>query len=153
MIEFFVKRPVTTIMFVSVFIVLGIVSSFNLRVEKEPKINFPIVTVTVVYPGATPVEVETLVINKIEDVVAELAEIDKIESRSFENFGYVTIEFLLTSDVNIKFIEVKDKVEAILNDLPEDIQRPVIEKYDPLLAPVMDLVVSSDTLDGSELYE
>ena len=153
MIEFFVKRPVTTIMFVSVFIVLGIVSSFNLRVEKEPKINFPIVTVTVVYPGATPVEVETLVINKIEDVVAELAEIDKIESRSFENFGYVTIEFLLTSDVNIKFIEVKDKVEAILNDLPEDIQRPVIEKYDPLLAPVMDLVVSSDTLDGRELYE
>ena len=153
MVEFFVKRPVTTIMFVAVFIVLGLVSIFNLQVEKEPKIDFPIVTVTVTYPGATPVEVETLVINKIEDAVAELSQIDKMTSRSYENFGFVSIEFLLSADVNIKFIEVKDKVEALLNDLPEDIEKPVIEKFDPLLEPVMDLVLSSETVDGRDLYE
>ena len=153
MIEFFVKRPVTTIMFVAVFVVLGIVSIFNLRVEKEPKIDFPIVTVTVTYPGATPLEVETLVVNKIEDVVAELSEIKKMNSYSYENFGYVAIEFLMSSDVNIKLIEVKDKVEAILNDLPDGIEKPVIEKYDPLMTPVMDLVLSSATLDGRDLYE
>jgi HAE1 family hydrophobic/amphiphilic exporter-1 len=153
MIEFFVKRPVTTIMFVSVFLVLGVVSIFNLQVQKEPDIDFPIVTVTVTYPGATPLEVETLVMDKVEDAVAELSEIKKIESYSYDNFGYVFIEFLMSSDVNIKFIEVKDKVEAIRNELPEGIEQPVIEKYDPLLAPVMDLVLSSDTLDGRDLYE
>jgi len=153
MIEFFVRRPVTTIMFVSVFVVLGIVSIFNLRIEKEPKINFPIVTVTVTYPGATPIEVETLVVNKVEDAVAELSEIKKMNSYSYENFGYVSIEFLLSSDVNIKFIEVKDKVEAILNDLPENIKKPIIAKYDPLMTPVMDLVLSSTILDSRDLYE
>ncbi len=153
MIEFFVKRPVTTIMFVAVFVILGIVSIFNLRVEKEPQIDFPIVTVTVTYPGATPLEVETLVINKVEDAVAELSEIKKMNSYSYENFGYVSIEFLMSSDVNIKLIEVKDKVEAILNDLPESIEKPVIEKFDPLMEPVMDLVLSSESIDGRDLYE
>jgi len=153
MIEFFVKRPVTTIMFVSVFVILGIVSIFNLRVEETPKIDFPIVTVTATYPGATPLEVETLVINKIEDAVAELSGIKILQSESYDNFGYVFIEFNLSEEVNVKFIEVKDKVEAILNDLPDDVEKPVIEKYDPLMIPVMDLVLLSDTLDGRDLYE
>ena len=153
MIEFFVKRPVTTIMFVSVFVVLGIVSIFNLRVEEIPKIDFPIVTITATYPGATPWEVETLVINKIEDAVSELAGIRQLRSESYDNFGYVFIEFNLSEDVNVKFIEAKDKVEAILNDLPDDIEKPIIEKYDPLMQPVMDLVLLSDTVDGRDLYE
>jgi len=153
MIEFFVRRPVTTIMFVLVFVVLGIFSYSNILVEKTPKVDFPIVTVSVVYPGATPLEVETLVVKKIEDSVAEISEIKKIKSQSFESLGFVYIEFLMSADVNVKLIEVKDKVEAILNDLPRDIKKPIIEKYDPLIEPVMDLVLSSDTLDSRQLYE
>ncbi len=153
MIEFFVRRPVTTIMFVLVFVVLGIFSYSNILVEKTPKVDFPIVTISVIYPGATPLEVETLVVKKIEDSVAEISEIKKIKSQSFESLGFVYVEFLMSADVNVKLIEVKDKIEAILNDLPKDIKKPVIAKYDPLIEPVMDLVLSSDTLDSRELYE
>ena len=153
MIEFFVKRPITTIMFVCVFVVLGIVSFNTLSIELTPKIDSPIVTVSVQYPGATPLEVETLVVKKIEDAVSELSEIDKITSRSYEGFGYIFIEFLMSADVNRKSIEVKDKVEAIRNDLPDDVEDPVIEEYDPLVEPVMDLVLSSDTVDARDLYE
>lgn len=153
MIDFFVKRPVTTIMFVAVFVVLGVVSIFNLRIESTPKVDFPIVTVTATYPGATPLEVETLVINKIEDAVAELAGIRQLRSESYDNFGYVFIEFNLSEDVNIKFIEIKDKVEAIINDLPDGAEKPVVEKFDPLMEPVMDLVLLSETVDSRELYE
>jgi HAE1 family hydrophobic/amphiphilic exporter-1 len=153
MIEFFVKRPITTIMFVCVFVVLGIASFSTLSIERTPKVDLPIVTVSVQYPGATPLEVETLVIKKIEDAVSELSEIDKIRSQSYEGFGYIFIEFLMSADVNVKSIEVKDKVEAILNDLPKDIEKPVIEKFDPLVESVMDLVLSSDTVDERDLYE
>lgn len=153
MIEFFVKRPVTTIMFVLVFVVLGIVSFMELPIEETPKVALPIVTITTVYPGATPAEVETQVIDKIEDKVSELAGIDKIRSESYENLGFVYIEFDIKEDVNIKFIEVKDKVESILNDLPTDIDRPIVEKYDPLVAPVMELVLSGENIDSLELYE
>ena len=105
MIEFFVKRPITTIMFVCVFVVLGIVSFYTLSIESTPKVDFPIVTVSVQYPGATPLEVETLVVKKIEDAVSELSEIDKIRSQSYEGFGYIYIEFLMSADVNVKSIE------------------------------------------------
>jgi hydrophobic/amphiphilic exporter-1 (mainly G- bacteria), HAE1 family len=153
MIRFFVKNPITTIMFVLFFMVLGVVSFFNLQVEKNPKIEFPIVTVTVPYPGATPLEVETSVIKKMEDAVAQLSEIEKIRSESYDNFGFLYVEFLLSADINVKFIEVKDKVEALLNDFPTEVKKPIIEKFDPLILPVMTLVLSSDTIDEVELYE
>ena len=98
MIEFFVRRPVTTIVFVLFFMILGIVSYFNLFIESTPKIDFPIVTISVEFPGATPVEVETQVVKKIEDAVAELSEIDKITSKSYESFGMVIVEFNLGTD-------------------------------------------------------
>jgi len=153
MIDFFVKHRITTIMFVLVFVVLGIYSYSKLLVEKTPKIDFPIVTVSVIYPGATPLEVENLVVKKIEDAVAEVSEIKKIKSRAYESLGFISIEFLIEADVNVKSIEVKDKVDAILNDLPDSIEKPVIEKFDPLVVPVMELVLSSDTLDARDLYE
>ena len=153
MIEFFVKHRVTTVMFVLVFVVLGLYSYTNLLVEKTPKMDFPIVTVSVIYPGATPLEVETLVIKKIEDAVSEISEIKKIKSRAYDSLAFVYIEFLIEANVNIKSIEVKDKVDAIINDLPDAIEKPVIEKFDPLIVPVIDLVLSSDKLDSMDLYE
>ncbi len=153
MIAFFVKRPVTTIMMVSLFVIMGIVSLSGMLVEQTPKVDFPIITITTEYPGATPVEVETLVINKIEDAVAEISEIEKVRSISYDNVGFVFVQFLLSADVNVKSIEVKDKVEAILNDLPDDIEQPIIEKYDPLMQPVIELVLSSESMNIRDIYE
>ncbi len=153
MIEFFVKRPVTTIMFILLFVVLGAVSFFSINIEREPKIDFPIVTISIPFPGATPLEVETLVVDKIEDAVSELSEIKKIKSFSYDSLGFIMIEFLISADVNVKSMEVKDKVEGIVNDLPSNIENPVIEKFDPLIEPVLDVVLTSDTLDSRDLYE
>lgn len=153
MIEFFVKRPVTTIMFVSVFVIMGIVSYLNLSMESTPRIDFPFVTVKVVYPGAAPHEVESQIVKKIEDAVSEISEIKKLHSRSFESLGFVFIEFQLESDVNVKSIEVKDKVEAILNDLPDNSEKPIIERFDPMARPIMELILSSTRMDGRQLYE
>lgn len=153
MIEFFVKRPITTIMFLSLFAVLGIVSYFNLNIEKSPKIEFPLVTVAVVYPGATPQEMESLVVEKVENALSELSEVKKIRSQSFENFSYIFVEFLLSADVNIKFIEVKDKIDSLLNKFPSNVLKPVVQKFDPFVQPVLDLVLTSDILDEKQLYE
>jgi len=153
MIEFFVKRPVTTIMFIMAFVVMGLVSFTNLAIEFTPKIDFPIVSISTTYPGATPQEVETLIVDKVEDQVAELSEINSIDSYSYEGLGQVIVEFNLGTDVNVKFIEVKDKVEAIINELPEDAEKPVIEKVDPLLSPVVYMFLKSEQHDSTFLYE
>ncbi|MFC1521366.1 efflux RND transporter permease subunit [Elusimicrobiota bacterium] len=153
MITSFVKRPAMTIMFVLVFVVLGIVSYSNLIIEKAPRIDFPLVSIKTVYFGASPEEIETQIIKKIEDAIAEISQIEKIQSMAYENFGFTMIEFEIDADVNIKSIEVKDKVEPILNTLPEGAQKPEISRFDPMISPIMDLVLSSDKHDERALFE
>ncbi len=154
MIELFVKRPATTMVLILFFVLLGFVSYFNLNVEQSPRIDFPLVVVNVTYPGASPDEVEAQVIKKVEDVVVEISEIKNIKSRAYESFGYVLIEFKLSADVNVKAAEVKDKVEAIVNKLPDGIKKPIVEKLDPFSKSVVELVLQADEKTSlRELYE
>ncbi|MBN1622449.1 MAG: efflux RND transporter permease subunit [Endomicrobiales bacterium] len=153
MISTFVKRPAMTVMFVMVFVVLGIVSSFNLIIEQTPRLEFPLVSVNVRYNGASPEEIESQMIKKVEDAVSEISQMKKIESESYEGFGFIMIEFEMGSDVNIKAIEVKDKVDAVANEFPQAADKPVISKFDPLIQPIVDLVLIGDTVDDRTLFE
>lgn len=154
MIEVFVKRPATTIVLILFFTLLGFVSYFNLNVEQSPRIEFPLVVVNVTYPGASPEEIETQIVKKVEDSVVEISEIKSIKSRAFENFGYTLIEFNLSADVNVKSAEVKDKVEAIQNDLPDGIDKPIVEKVDPFAKSVIELVLfGSEGQSPKDLFE
>jgi len=153
MIELFVKRPATTIIFIAIFMVMGLVSIGNLIIEDTPKIEFPIVTIQTVYGGASPEEIETQILKKIEDAVSEISQIKKVTAEARDSYGVVVIEFLIEADVNIKSIEVKDKVEAILNDFPDGADRPIIAKFDPLVKPIVTLALSSKSHDAKELYE
>ncbi len=153
MIRLFVKRPAMTLMFVLVFVVMGIVSFSNLIIESSPKMDFPMVTINTYYGGASPAEIETQVIKKIEDAVAEISEIKKIESFAYESFGLVLIEFDIKADVNLKAIEVKDKLEPVTNELPQDADKPVVSKFDPTVEPIIDLILSGDGVSSLELFE
>ena len=153
MIETFVKRPAMTIVFILVFVVLGLFSYRNLIIEATPRIDYPIVSISMPYPGATPIEVETQLLKKIEDVVAEISDIKKINGNAYESFGLLMVEFDISADVNTKAIEIKDKVEAILNDLPSNAERPIISKFDPLVTPIFYLSLSAEGKDPRELYQ
>ena len=152
MIETFVKRHVTTWMFVGFLVILGLVALTSLNIEKDPEIDYPIVVVSVTYPGASPDEVQKEIIEKIEDTVSEVSEINKMTSRAYDNYGLILMEFNLDADPNIKAIEVKDKVEGILNDLPTNADRPKIEKYDVFGDSVLDLALKSTKHDRKYLY-
>ncbi len=153
MIETFVRRPAMTIIFIAVFMVMGIVSIGNMIIEPTPKIDFPIVTIETVYPGASPEEINTQILKRVEDAIAEVSQIKSIKADARENYGIVIVEFLIEADVNVKSIEIKDKVEAILNDFPEAAERPIIAKFDPLLQPIATLVLTSEKHNFTELYE
>lgn len=153
MLELFIKRPSMTIIFILVFMVMGIVSIGNLIIEPTPKVEFPLVTIRTIYPGASPIEIETQIVKKIEDAVAEISQIKSIKSDAKDSVGITLIEFFIGSDVNVKSIEVKDKVEAILNELPQDAERPIIAKFDPLVQPIATLTLENEAGDFREVYE
>lgn len=154
MLKFFVNKPVTTLMFVLFWVVLGIVSFPKMNIERTPALDFPMVTATFVYPGAAPAEIESQVIKKAEDAMSEVSGLKKITSQAFENGGFVMAEFNLGVDVNDKATEVKSKIDALASDFPSDLKQPVIEKLNPLQTSVVDIALrGADARDLEEYVD
>ena len=152
MLKFFVKRPVTTVMFVLLFVVLGIVSFPKMNIERTPALDFPLVTATFVYPGASPAEIESQVIKKAEDAMSQVSELKKLTSQAFENGGYVMAEFNLGVNVNDKASEIKSKIDALASEFPTDLKQPVIEKLNPLQTSVVDIALTGASLRDLQEY-
>ena len=136
-----IKRPVTTTCIMMGFIVLGLFSLRGLGLDNFPKIDFPVVTVSVIYPGASPDAVEQDVVKKIEEVVNPLEKIREISSTSMDSVGLIVAEFELERDVDKAMEDVRSVVAQIRRDLPDTIEEPVIRKIDPSQSPVLSLVL------------
>ncbi len=147
-----IKRPIMMSMVLIVFLLFGAIAYFGLNLDLVPDVDFPIVTVQTIYPGAGPKEIETQVTKKIEDAVSSISKIEEMTSYSMEAVSYVVIHFELDKDIDIASQEVKDKVDAILNNLPTDADRPVIQKLAINAFPIIDVVLSGD-LEMTELYD
>ena len=147
-----IKRPVMVTMLIMVFVIFGIMAYREMPLTSLPEVDIPYVTVQTVFPGAGPIEVEQQITNLIEDAVSTISGIDYIESYSMDNFSLVMIAFDMSKDVDIANQEVKDKVDAISNDLPTDAEKPVIGKFDISATPVITMVLRG-TQSSTELYE
>ncbi len=152
MLKFFVRRPVTTVMFVLFWVVLGIVSFPKMNIERTPSVEFPMVTATFIYPGAASSEIESQVIKRAEDAISEVSELKKIMSQAFENGGFVMAEFNLGVDVNDKATEVKTKLDSLISEFPSDMEQPVVEKLNPLEESVIDIAISGSNLRDLQEY-
>jgi len=137
-----VRRPVLTSMIVVALVILGTFSYFTLGVDLLPGIEFPYVTVTTVYPGAGPEEVETQVTKPVEDAISTIANVKSLISISQDNVSTAVIEFELGVDPDLAAIDVKDKVDAIRAQLPSDAEPPTTLKFDINAMPIMDVTLS-----------
>lgn len=138
-----VRRPVLTTMFILMFVVVGYNSYTRLSQELMPNIDFPFVLVQTIYPGAGPKEVESQITKLIEDEAFSISNLDEMQSWSREGYSLIFMQFELGENADLKAIEVKDKIEQIIADLPEDAEQPAVFKYEPTASPVMRLAVTS----------
>jgi hydrophobic/amphiphilic exporter-1 (mainly G- bacteria), HAE1 family len=138
-----IRRPVFATMVIMSFMVLGIVSLTRLGIDLFPDVNFPFVNVGVVYPGASPEEVETLVTRPIEDAVAGINGVKRVVSSSTESLSRVGLELRLEVDPQTAAAEVREKVAAIRSRLPEQIEDPTIVRFDVAALPIMTFAVGS----------
>ncbi len=125
-----VDRPVLSTMIVLALVVMGLSGYLKLNLELIPRIDYPVIVVTTVYPGASPAEVESQITKRIEDQVATLANIEELISESRESVSIVTVQFSLNMTQDQGAIDVKDKVDAIRGDLPDAAEDPVIAKFE-----------------------
>lgn len=146
-----INRPVLTTMGIFVFLIFGVIAYLSLNLDQMPDVEIPYVTVQTVYPGAGPKEIETLVTKRIEDAIATVSQIESMESYSLDGVSIIIIEFNLSKNVDIANQEVKDKVDQILNELPNASEKPIVQKVDIRAFPIIDVVLSGD-LGSRELF-
>lgn len=139
-----VRRPVFMTMLTAAFVLLGAYSYRRLVIDLMPNVEFPVVMVTSIYPGAGPEEMETQVTKKIEDAVSTMADIDRIESYSRESVSFVIVWFELEVDANEAANDVRAKVDAVLPTLPSGVEKPKVLKFEMGARPIISLSVSSD---------
>ncbi|HDP94962.1 MAG TPA: efflux RND transporter permease subunit [Candidatus Aminicenantes bacterium] len=147
-----IKRPILVSMVLIVFVLFGVLSFFNMNLQFLPDTALPMVTVRTVYPGANSEEIQLQVTKPIEDAVSAVSEIDSIQSYSMENASFIMISFHLGKDVYVALDEVKDKVDGIIGDLPDDAENPLVQRFDPLSVPVVDLSLSG-SIPATTLYD
>jgi len=141
--EICVRRPVFATMLVMAITVVGAASLFTLGVDRYPRIEMPVVSVTTSNPGATPENVETEITDRIEAAVNTVAGIDELRSTSSEGRSRVTITFDLAKNPDVAAQEVRAKVDPAIRDLPETADPPVVQKQDPDSSPIVLYSVSA----------
>ncbi len=138
------NRPVTIMVFFVAIIVLGYYSLSRIPVELQPKVDFPFITIITTYPGASPDEVETLISKPIEDAVAGVEGLREITSTSQFSVSQVALEFYIGTDINQAYIDVQAKINAVLAQLPEGAERPIVAKLDTQSEPVLYISLTGD---------
>ncbi len=141
--EICIRRPVFATMIILSLTVVGAFSFFSLGVDRFPRVDFPVVTITTVNIGASPQEIETEITDRIEEQVNTISGIDELRSTSVEGVSQVFVSFVLDKDPDVAAQEVRDRVDLVLPDLPETAERPTVLKLDTDAAPVLRIVVSA----------
>ena len=146
MIDTSVKRPVTVWMFMLAIMLFGMVGFSRLAVKLLPDLSYPTLTIRTQYNGAAPVEVEQLVSKPIEEAVGIVKGLRKISSVSRSGTSDVELEFEWGTNMDLAGLEVREKLDTI--ELPLDVDKPVLLRFNPNLDPIMRLALPAK--DGSE---
>ncbi|NEQ64262.1 MAG: efflux RND transporter permease subunit [Symploca sp. SIO2D2] len=148
-----IKKPVPTIVMFLILAIVGLMSFTQMGINNEPNIDVPVIIVRVFQQGAGPAEIESQVTKKIEDAVAGLGNIEKLTSTVTEQNSVTTIEFVLGTDTDRATNDVRNEIAKIRQDLPDDIQEPVVNRLEFTGSSVMTYAVSSDKRSVEELSD
>ncbi|MEJ5104102.1 efflux RND transporter permease subunit [Chryseobacterium sp. MYb328] len=151
--EISIKRPSLVIVLFTILTLGGILSYTLMGYELIPKFETNMVTISTVYPGASPAEVETSVTRKIEDAVGSLENVKKVESSSYESLSVIMVQLNNGADVDFALNDAQRKVNAILGDLPDDVKAPSLNKFSLDDLPIITMSISSDKLNSKDLYD
>jgi len=140
--EIAIRRPILTLMSIGCLIVFGLVAQRTIGLALYPDVDMPMVSVSVVYEGASPKTVETEVTEVLEEALSTISGIKSMRSDTSEGVAQVFLEFDLERNVDIAAQDVRDKLSAVQSELPIDAKAPVVDKFDPDAAPILGIVLS-----------
>ena len=146
-----VKYPVFTIMMMFCLMVLGLASWQRMGVEEFPDVDFPFVVVYTNYPGASPETVESEITKKMEDQINTISGLKQVTSQSSEGLSTIVAEFNLDISSSVAAQDVRDKIAPVTSQFRDEVQDPIVERYDPTTSPIMSIVFESNNMSLRDL--
>lgn len=147
-----IQRSTVPIVLFTVLILLGLFSATKIKYALIPEITTANVTVTTIYPGAGPQEVEQSVTIPIEDAIASMEGIEEVTSTSIENLSIISVSLAMDANVDVAVQQATQKVNSILSNLPDEIKPPSINKFDLSALPIYTAGINS-TLSETEFFQ
>ncbi|MCP3924464.1 MAG: efflux RND transporter permease subunit [Desulfobacterales bacterium] len=144
-----VNRKVTVVMFTIAVIIFGIISFGRLKTNLLPDLSYPTVTIRTDYEKNAPLEVENLITKPIEESVGIIKNVKKVSSISRTGQSDVILEFAWGTNIDYAILEIREKVDRV--DLPKDVKRPVILRFDPSMDPVVRLAFIDNTTSENSI--
>ncbi len=147
-----IQRPTLVVVLFSILTLMGLLSYFSLNYELFPKFASNVITITTVYPGAGPEEVESSVTKKIENAVAAMENVKKLTAISSDNLSVLTIQLTTAANADVSLEDAQRRVNVIISDLPTDAKTPSLNKFDLSDLPIITLSASAD-MEATKLYD
>jgi HAE1 family hydrophobic/amphiphilic exporter-1 len=149
--DFAIRRPVVTVVSMLALVAFGIFALVKLETDEFPEVNPPFVTVALIYPGASPDGVEKEVIDPIEEALSSIAGVKKVMSTAEDGFGQVFVEFLFGKPLPEATQDIRDAISGVRGDLPQELEEPIIKKFNDTDRPIVSMALSSTRLSPGEL--
>lgn len=147
-----IKRPIYVIVLFTVLSVLGFISYRSLNAELMPKFTPPMIQAQIIYPGASPSEVENSLTRKVEDALSGMAGVEKVQAYSYEGMSMLFVSFVYGTDIDKSITDAYNLLNAKRAELPRDILTPTIAKINVDDKPIITLSASSN-LEATAFYD
>ena len=139
-----IRRPVAAGSCILMLVLFGLYAWNRIGIDAVPEEERPYVTVTAVYPGANPAEIETELAKELEDTVGTIDGVRSMNTRCMEDVCRITLEFERGRPLDDAAREIRDRIDRIRTELPPEVEPPVIAQYDPDVIPVATLMLTGD---------
>ncbi|MBS9780069.1 MAG: efflux RND transporter permease subunit [Moraxellaceae bacterium] len=146
-----IKNPIVAILFFTLLTIAGIIGFQKMKIEQFPQAEFPAVIATVMVPGSAPEQMENEVAKKVENKIANLEGIKRIQTTLQTGATTVSVEFVLEKDPQEALDEVRSAMNEIKGELPADAEDPIVSKFDLNAIPIQTYSISSSKMSESEL--
>src|SRR5918911_188668 len=149
--DFAIKRPLITIVAMLALAAFGFIAFLRLQTDKFPDVAEPVVFTAIVYPGASPDQVERELLDPIEEAIQGISGVDKMWGEAQDGYAQIIVQFVFEKDLQAATQDIRDAISGIRQDLPPEMKEPILKRFDPADFPIVQISLTSNTLAPASL--
>jgi HAE1 family hydrophobic/amphiphilic exporter-1 len=144
--DFAIRRPLITVVAMVALVVFGLFALFRLQTDEFPDVQQPIVVTSIIYPGASPDQVEREILDPIEEAIQGIAGVDKVNGEARDGYAQIITQYVFEKPIQEQTQDIRDAISLIRQDLPADMEEPILRRIDPADFPIVSLALVSEVL-------